>query len=178
MLNFKPFRARSPQRGLSEECAFRKRAGEQWQESVSAYYEAVQMLSKHGNYEAVYQSTETLRLLSQEFKQILEDHEREHGCGPSEIQAGDRNVRSARNDHQAGEQSLSASGERSYLRNLELRLTRWVIWAQESGQDLIEYALMAGFVAIAAGALMPGVATNISKIFSKVSSVLSSANAS
>src|SRR5258708_6656278 len=29
------------------------------------------------------------------------------------------------------------------------------------GQDLIEYALMAGFVAVAAGAVMPGVATSI-----------------
>jgi len=45
-----------------------------------------------------------------------------------------------------------------------------------SGQDLIEYALMAGFVAVAAGAIMPGVATSISQIFSKVASVLSSAN--
>jgi pilus assembly protein Flp/PilA len=44
------------------------------------------------------------------------------------------------------------------------------------GQDLIEYALMAGFVAVAAGAIMPGVATSISQIFSKVASVLSSAN--
>ena len=41
-----------------------------------------------------------------------------------------------------------------------------------SGQDLIEYALMAGFVAVAAGALMPGVASSISTIFSKVGSVL------
>jgi pilus assembly protein Flp/PilA len=38
------------------------------------------------------------------------------------------------------------------------------------GQDLIEYALMAGFVAVAAGAIMPGVSTNISQIFSKISS--------
>jgi len=45
------------------------------------------------------------------------------------------------------------------------------------GQDLIEYALMAGFVAVAAGAIMPGVATSISQIFSKVASVLSSSNA-
>jgi len=37
---------------------------------------------------------------------------------------------------------------------------------------LVEYALMAGFVAVAAGALMPGVATNISRIFSQVGSVL------
>ena len=43
------------------------------------------------------------------------------------------------------------------------------------GQDLIEYALMAGFVAVAAGAIMPGVATSISTIFSKVASTMSSA---
>ena len=40
------------------------------------------------------------------------------------------------------------------------------------GQDLIEYALMAGFVAVAAGAIMPNVAISISNIFSKVSSVM------
>ena len=43
------------------------------------------------------------------------------------------------------------------------------------GQDLIEYALMAGFVAVAAGALMPSVALSISTIFSKVISVLTAA---
>ncbi len=43
-------------------------------------------------------------------------------------------------------------------------------------QDLIEYALMAGFVAVAAGAVMPGVASSISTIFSKVSSVLAVAS--
>jgi pilus assembly protein Flp/PilA len=50
------------------------------------------------------------------------------------------------------------------------------IWRQSKGQDLIEYALMAGFVAVAAGAIMPGVSVSISQIFSKVASVLSSAN--
>jgi Flp pilus assembly pilin Flp len=52
------------------------------------------------------------------------------------------------------------------------------VWKDRRGQDLIEYALMAGFVAVAAGAIMPGVATSISQIFSKVSSVLSNANGS
>lgn len=52
------------------------------------------------------------------------------------------------------------------------------IWKDSCGQDLIEYALMAGFVAVAAGAIMPGVATSISQIFSQVGSVLSSANGS
>jgi pilus assembly protein Flp/PilA len=50
------------------------------------------------------------------------------------------------------------------------------VWADTNGQDLIEYALMAGFVAVAAGAIMPGVASSISKIFSKVSSVMSAAS--
>jgi Flp pilus assembly pilin Flp len=46
------------------------------------------------------------------------------------------------------------------------------------GQDLIEYALMAGFVAVAAGALMPNIASSISTVFSKISSVLTDAAAS
>ena len=44
------------------------------------------------------------------------------------------------------------------------------------GQDLIEYALMAGFVAVAAGAVMPGIADSISTIFSKVGSVMALAS--
>jgi Flp pilus assembly pilin Flp len=43
------------------------------------------------------------------------------------------------------------------------------------GQDMIEYALMAGFVAVAAGAIMPGVASSISTIFSNISSVMTMA---
>ena len=50
------------------------------------------------------------------------------------------------------------------------------IWRDKRGQDLIEYALMAGFVAVAAGAIMPGVATSISTIFSEISSVMTSAS--
>ncbi len=50
-----------------------------------------------------------------------------------------------------------------------------MLWRDERGQDLIEYALMAGFVAVAAGAIMPGVSTSISTIFSKVASVMSKA---
>jgi pilus assembly protein Flp/PilA len=49
------------------------------------------------------------------------------------------------------------------------------IWKDTKGQDLIEYALMAGFVAVAAGSIMPGVASKISVIFSKVSSALTAA---
>jgi pilus assembly protein Flp/PilA len=49
---------------------------------------------------------------------------------------------------------------------------RFQLWRDTHGQDLIEYALMAGFVAVTAGALMPSVASSISTIFSKVASVL------
>jgi len=50
------------------------------------------------------------------------------------------------------------------ITNLVLKLK---IWKDQHGQDLIEYALMAGFVAVAAGAIMPNVATSISTIFSR-----------
>jgi Flp pilus assembly pilin Flp len=59
-----------------------------------------------------------------------------------------------------------------------LRSKQYLIWKflnRQDGQDLIEYALMAGFVAVAAGAIMPDVASQISVIFSKVSSSLSAA---
>ena len=44
-------------------------------------------------------------------------------------------------------------------------------------QDLTEYALMAGFLAVAAGAVMPGLATSISTIFSTVASTVAAAAA-
>jgi Flp pilus assembly pilin Flp len=59
------------------------------------------------------------------------------------------------------------------MTNLLLQLK---IWKDRRGQDLIEYALMAGFVAVAAGAIMPGVATSISTIFSKIASVMTDAS--
>jgi len=58
------------------------------------------------------------------------------------------------------------------IRNL-LLMAR--VWKDTRGQDLIEYALMAGFVAVAAGAIMPNVASAISTIFSKIGVVMSNA---
>jgi pilus assembly protein Flp/PilA len=49
------------------------------------------------------------------------------------------------------------------------------LWKDTRGQDLVEYALLAGFVAVAAGALLPGISTSISKIFSRMGSVLTAA---
>ena len=54
-----------------------------------------------------------------------------------------------------------------------LRLVR-----DERGQDMVEYALLAGFIAVAAGALLPpglGIADSISIIFSKMGSIVANA---
>ena len=60
------------------------------------------------------------------------------------------------------------------LARAEYRLRRR--WQGTTGQDLIEYALMAGFVAVSCGAIPPPVATSISTIFSKITSVMAAAN--
>ena len=59
------------------------------------------------------------------------------------------------------------------MTNLNRLFVKAQIWKDQHGQDLIEYALMAGFVAVAAGAIMPNVSTSISTIFSKITSSLS-----
>ena len=62
------------------------------------------------------------------------------------------------------------------MKNISKMVWSLRIWKDTKGQDLIEYALMAGFVAVAAGAIMPGVASSIEGIFSKVNSVMVQAN--
>ena len=47
----------------------------------------------------------------------------------------------------------------------------------ERAQDMVEYALLAGFIAVAAGALLPGIADGISVIFSKMGSLVNNAAA-
>ena len=64
------------------------------------------------------------------------------------------------------------------MRRLTEQVMKLRILKDTRGQDLIEYALMAGFVAVAAGALMPSVSTSISTVFSKISSVMTGAAAS
>jgi Flp pilus assembly pilin Flp len=56
-----------------------------------------------------------------------------------------------------------------------VRLCLQQSWKDKRGQDLIEYALMAGFVAVAAGAIMPNIASSISTIFSEIASVMTGA---
>ncbi len=45
----------------------------------------------------------------------------------------------------------------------------------DRAQDMVECSLLAGFIAVAAGAVLPGVSTSISTIFSKMASVTDTA---
>ncbi len=63
--------------------------------------------------------------------------------------------------------------EAGLYRRLWMRLRRDV-----RAQDLIEYALMAGFIAVASAAVMPQIASSISTVFSKISSVMAATAAS
>ena len=56
------------------------------------------------------------------------------------------------------------------LRKLALELR--AIAKDTHGQDLIEYALLAALVVVAAVAIMPGIANNINIVFSKVNSIM------
>jgi pilus assembly protein Flp/PilA len=51
----------------------------------------------------------------------------------------------------------------------------WIFCSADQGQDVIEYALMAGLVAIAAGALMPNVSSALVTVCSKIESLLADA---
>lgn len=47
-------------------------------------------------------------------------------------------------------------------------------WQDTEGQDLVEYALAAGLVAVAAVAAMPALSTTVSTVFSKIGSIINS----
>ena len=73
-------------------------------------------------------------------------------------------------------ETVAPSRERKLGDNMKNFILKLKAIKDTRGQDLIEYALMAGFVAVAAGAVMPGVASSISTIFSKVASVMAVAS--
>lgn len=61
------------------------------------------------------------------------------------------------------------------MKNLLTRTYVWAqIWRDESGQDLIEYALVVALIAFAAILGMNLVATNINLAFSKIGTKLAS----
>jgi Flp pilus assembly pilin Flp len=56
-----------------------------------------------------------------------------------------------------------------------IKHTVFEFWHEEEGQDMVEYALLLAFVALAAVAVLGTVKTQISSIWTKVSSSLSTA---
>jgi pilus assembly protein Flp/PilA len=57
----------------------------------------------------------------------------------------------------------------NWLRNRVLRLQ---IWRDTSGQDLVEYALAAGMVAVAAVACMPSLSGVVNTVFTKIGGII------
>jgi pilus assembly protein Flp/PilA len=45
-------------------------------------------------------------------------------------------------------------------------------WKDTQGQDLVEYALAAGMVAVAAVAAMPQLSATVSTVFTKIASII------
>ncbi len=46
------------------------------------------------------------------------------------------------------------------------------LWKRTTGQDLVEYALLAGFITVTVAATFPPASNSISTIFSRVGSLL------
>ena len=57
----------------------------------------------------------------------------------------------------------------NWLNNYVLRLK---IWKDCHGQDLVEYALAAGMVAVAAVAAMPSLSATVNNVFTKIGSII------
>jgi pilus assembly protein Flp/PilA len=55
---------------------------------------------------------------------------------------------------------------------LNKRILKLNIWKDCQGQDLVEYALAAGMVAVAAVAAMPALSTTVNNVFSKIGSIV------
>jgi pilus assembly protein Flp/PilA len=58
------------------------------------------------------------------------------------------------------------------MRKLSEGILRLQVWTDVRGQDLVEYAMAAGLVAVAAVACMPTLSTTISTVFSKIGSII------
>jgi pilus assembly protein Flp/PilA len=48
------------------------------------------------------------------------------------------------------------------------------LWRDSRGQDLVEYALAAGLVAVAAVGAMPALTATVSNVFTKIGSIIES----
>jgi pilus assembly protein Flp/PilA len=57
----------------------------------------------------------------------------------------------------------------NWLRKKVLHLQ---VWRDTSGQDLVEYALAAGMVAVAAVACMPSLSGTVNDVFTKIGGII------
>jgi pilus assembly protein Flp/PilA len=58
------------------------------------------------------------------------------------------------------------------MRKLQECVLKLRVWQDTSGQDLVEYALAAGLVAVAAVACMPGLSGTVNAVFTKIGSII------
>ena len=61
------------------------------------------------------------------------------------------------------------------MKRVKDQLLRLRVWKDSRGQDLVEYALAAGLVAVAAVACMPGLSATVNNVFTKIASIIDSA---
>ena len=55
---------------------------------------------------------------------------------------------------------------------LNNRILKLKVWKDCQGQDLVEYALAAGMVAVAAVAAMPELSATVNNVFSKIGTII------
>jgi pilus assembly protein Flp/PilA len=58
------------------------------------------------------------------------------------------------------------------MRKLNQIALKLRVWNDTRGQDLVEYALAAGLVAVAAVACMPALSSAVSNVFTKIGSII------
>ena len=63
----------------------------------------------------------------------------------------------------------------TWVRMCQQSVCRISLWLDTRGQDMVEYALLAGFVAVAAGVFVPNVSISMSTIYSRLASKLTEA---
>jgi pilus assembly protein Flp/PilA len=58
------------------------------------------------------------------------------------------------------------------MKRIKDQILRLRVWQDTTGQDLVEYALAAGLVAVAAVACMPGLSGTVNNVFAKIGGII------
>jgi pilus assembly protein Flp/PilA len=69
--------------------------------------------------------------------------------------------------------TVTCKGE-THMKRLNESILALRVWKDTRGQDLVEYALAAGLVAVAAVACMPGLSGTVNNVFTKIGSIINS----